>query len=271
MQCRFLGFQLNGVKPVKEQACQDRHGGKPERAILPHPVTPDLVGQKQAEGVDGIIQWPVLRQDEPVASTIIKIGRHHREEAPGSKAARRLDHIEFEIQAHQVALVAVALQPQQLIVLHEAFAGRGRRGRQFRRDVVDPVRQHPPHARHDGVMPAAPGLDIGQGVIEVAVERTVVGATAAGGQAVDEVVQAHVEEVGDGEQPGEAGPVLLADVLGESGAADAQATRDSFSVPAISAVFDQALEHSAELDFPAIPCTLGRGCVTWYILFFDAH
>jgi hypothetical protein len=262
MQCRFLGFQPDDVEPIKEQACQDRHGGKPERTILPHTVTPDLVSQKQPECVDGIVQWPVLRQDEPVAGTIIKIGRHDRKKAPGSKAARRLDNIKFEIQAHQIALVAVSLQPQQLIVLHEAFACRGRRGRQFPRDVVDPVRQHPSYARDNGVMPAAPGLDIRQCVIEVAVERTVVGATAAGGLAVDEVVQAYVEEVGDGEQPGEAGPVLLADVLCESSAADAQPTRDSFSVPAISAMFDQALEHSAELDFPAIPCTRGRGCVT---------
>ena len=140
MQCRFLGFQLNGIEPIKEQTCQDRHGGKAERAILPHPVTPDLVSQKQAEGVDGIVQWPVLRQDEPVATTIIKIGRHDGKKAPGSKAARRLDNIKFEIQADQIALVTVSLQPQQLIVLHEAFACRGRRGRQFCRDVVDPVR-----------------------------------------------------------------------------------------------------------------------------------
>lgn len=262
MQCRFFGFQPDGVKPIKEQACQERHGGKPERAILPDPVTSDLVGQEQSEGVDGIVQWLVLRQDEPVASTTIKVGRYDRKKAPGSKAARRLDNIEFEIQTHQIALVAVSLQPQQLIVLHEAFTCRGRRGRQFCRDVVDPVRQHPSYARDDSVMPAAPGLDIRQCVIEVAVERTVVGATAAGGLAVDEVVQAHVEEVGDGEQPGEAGPVLLADVLCESGSADAQPTRDSFSVPAIPAMFDQALEHSAELDFPAIPCTPGSGCVT---------
>ena len=100
MQCRFLGFQLNGVEPIKEQACQDRHGGKPERAILPHAVTPDLVGQKQAEGIDGIVQWPVLRQDEPVAATIIKIGRYDGKKAPRNKAARRLDNIKFEIQAH---------------------------------------------------------------------------------------------------------------------------------------------------------------------------
>ena len=24
MQCRFLGFQLNGIEPIKEQTCQDR-------------------------------------------------------------------------------------------------------------------------------------------------------------------------------------------------------------------------------------------------------
>jgi hypothetical protein len=100
MQCRFFGFQPDGVEPIKEQARQDRHGGKPERAILPDPVTPDLVGQEQAEGIDGIVQWPVLRQDEPVASTIIKIGRYDGKKAPGSKAARRLDNVEFEIQAH---------------------------------------------------------------------------------------------------------------------------------------------------------------------------
>jgi hypothetical protein len=234
MQCRFFGFQLDGVEPIKEQACQDRRGGQPERAILPDPVTPDLVGQEQAEGVDDIVQWPVLRQDEPVAGAIVKIGRYDGKKAPGSKATRRLDNIEFEIQAHQIALVAVSLQAQQLIVLHEAFTGRGRRGRQFCRDVVDPVRQHPSYARDDGVMPAAPGLDIRQCVIEVAVERTVVGATAPGGLAIDEVVQADVKEVGDGEQPGEAGPVLLTDILRESGTADAQPARDSFSVPAIS-------------------------------------
>jgi hypothetical protein len=262
MQCRFFGFQLDGVEPVKEQACQDRRGGQPERAILPDPVTPDLVGQEHAEGVDGIVQWPVLRQDEPVAGTIVKIGRYDGKKAPGSKATRRLDNVEFEIHAHQIALVAVSLQAQQLIVLHEAFTCRGRRGRQFCRDVVDPVRQHPSYARDDGVVPTAPGLDIRQCVIEVAVERTVVGATAPGGLAIDEVVQANVKEVGDGEQPGEAGPVLLTDILRERGTADAQPARDSFSVAAISAMFDQALEHSAELDLPAVLCTPGRGCVT---------
>ena len=262
MQCRFFGLQLNGVEPIKEQARQDRYRGKPERAVLPDSVASDLIGQKQTEGVDSIVQWPVLRQDEPVASTIVKIGCYNGEKASRSKTARRLDNIKFEIQAHQIALVAVTLQAQQFIVLHEAFACRGRCGGQFFRDVVDPVRQHPSYTRDDGVMPASPGLDIRQCVIEVAVERTIVGATAPGGLAIDEVVQAHVEEVGDGEQPGEAGPVLLADVLCESGAADAQPTRDSFSVPAITAMFYQALEHWAELDFPAVPCTLGSGCVT---------
>ena len=155
MQCWFLGFQLNGVEPIKEEACQDRHGSKPERAILSHAVTSDLVGQKQTEGVDGIAQWPIMRQDEPVASTIIKISRYDGKKAPGSKAARRLDNIKFEIQAHQIALVAVSLQPQQFIVLHEAFAcQRRRRGRQFCRNVVDPVRQHPSYARDVGVQQA---------------------------------------------------------------------------------------------------------------------
>ena len=127
VQCRFLGFQPNGVEPIKQQAGQYRDGSKPECAVLPDAVAADLIGKKLAESLDGRIPWPILRQHEPVVNAILKIGRDDGKEASGSQTARSLDNIEFEIQAHQVALVAVSLEPQLLIVLHEAFTRRGRR------------------------------------------------------------------------------------------------------------------------------------------------
>ena len=213
IQCRFLGFKLNGIEPIKQQASQYRDGSKPECAVLPDPVAADLAGKKLSESLDGRVPRLVLRQDVPVVSAILKIARNDGKKASGSQAARSLDNIKFEIQAHQVALAAVSLKPQQLLILHEACTPRGGRRGQFCRDFVDPIRQHPPDARHDDAMPAAPGLNVRQCVVEVAVQRTVVDEAAAGRLAVDQVVQAHIEEVSDGEQLGEAGPGLLADVL----------------------------------------------------------
>ncbi len=112
VQCRFLGFQPDGVEPIKQQPGQDRDGGKPECAVLPDAVAADLIGKKLAESLDGRVPWPVIRQDEPVVSTILKIGRDDGKEASGSQSARSLDNIPFEIQARQVALVAVSLEPQ---------------------------------------------------------------------------------------------------------------------------------------------------------------
>ena len=112
VQCRFLGFQPNGVEPIKQQACQYRDGSKPECAVLPDAVAADLIGKKLAESFDSRVPWPVLRQDEPVVSAILKIGRNDGKKASGSQAARSLDNVKFEIQARQVALVAVSLKPQ---------------------------------------------------------------------------------------------------------------------------------------------------------------
>jgi len=53
----------------------------------------------------------------------------------------------------------------------------------------------------------------------------------------------------------EAGPVLLVDVLGQGGPADAKLPGDSFSTPAGTVMFYEALEHPAELHFPVIRCT----------------
>ena len=180
IQCRFLGFKLNGIEPIKQQASQYRDGSKPECAVLPDPVAADLAGKKLSESLDGRVPRLVLRQDVPVVSAILKIARNDGKKASGSQAARSLDNIKFEIQAHQVALAAVSLKPQQLLILHEACTPRGGRRGQFCRDFVDPIRQHPPDARHDDAMPAAPGLNVRQCVVEVAVQRTVVDEAAAG-------------------------------------------------------------------------------------------
>jgi hypothetical protein len=70
VQGRFLGFQPDGVEPIKQQAGQYRDAGKPECAVLPHAVAADLIGEKLAESLDGRVPRLVLRQDEPVVSTI---------------------------------------------------------------------------------------------------------------------------------------------------------------------------------------------------------
>jgi len=52
-----------------------------------------------------------------------------------------------------------------------------------------------------------------QGVVHITVEGAGVGRAPAGGLAVDQIIQAYLEEVGDREQLAEAGQRLLADVL----------------------------------------------------------
>jgi hypothetical protein len=96
-------------------------------------------------------------------------------------------------------------------------------------------------------------------VVNIPVERPVVD-QAAGGRAVNQVVEADVEEVGQSKQLAEARPGLLTDLLGERRGADIQGTQDFFSVAAISAPFNQALEHLPELDFPAAPFTIRGWC-----------
>jgi hypothetical protein len=93
------------------------------------------------------------------------------------------------------------------------------------------------------------GLDIGQCVFDVPRQRAGVDRRH-DRLPVDEVVQAHAEEVGERDELLKAWSRVAPGVLGESGRGDAHGVEDGLPISAISASLDQTVKNFLQLDFP---------------------
>ena len=77
-----------------------------------HPVTADLPGQHLAASLDRPVPSPILRQNKPIGRTLFKVFGYHGKETARDQLVLRLDNIELEVQAYQIALMAVSLEAQ---------------------------------------------------------------------------------------------------------------------------------------------------------------
>ena len=100
VQCRFLSLQSNYIESVKQYTGHQRSSGQAEPTIFPYPVTANLVSQQLTESFYRRIPRLVLWQDKSISSVILEIGCHHRKKASWGKPARRMNNIEFKVQAH---------------------------------------------------------------------------------------------------------------------------------------------------------------------------